>query len=212
MKHSNHWLFLLATCLLLPAASATPITSAGQQLAETYDSMNVSERWLAGQHVDWKTGEPDGKRGEHASHCSGFVAAACDQLGAYILRPPQHGQTLLANAQHAWLINDGGSKGWVRIHRLAEAQDLANRGFLVVASYKSPDPERSGHICLVRPADKSAEQIENEGPEVISVGMENYPDTTMKQAFSHHPGAFSKREISLFVHATPFSGPVHGQD
>jgi len=198
----------LLSFVFLGAAIADQITPAGQKLSQALDGMDVAQHWIAGQHVDWKTGDPDGKPGEKASHCSTFVAAASDRLGAYILRPPEHNQFLLANAQHEWLMETGASQGWLRIRKLDQAQGLANKGFLVVASFKNPDPKRPGHICIVRPAVKSPDQIENEGPEVISAGMQNYQSTTMKNAFRLHPGAFDKRAISLFAHATPFSGPL----
>src|SRR5438445_12263218 len=68
--------------------------------------MNVESLWLAHEHVNWETGEPD--KGEdytgpgRSTHCSAFAAAVGKRLGVYMLRPPEHGQILLANAQAAW--------------------------------------------------------------------------------------------------------------
>src|SRR5436305_802046 len=101
-------LFLLLTVLLparnLLAAPHQPccgeITAAGQNLASVLDSMNVEALWIANQHVNWETGEPDRGAeyegpGKH-THCSAFAAAASKQLGVYLLHPPEHGQLLLA--------------------------------------------------------------------------------------------------------------------
>ena len=61
--------------------------------------MGVESKWIAGEHVYWDTGLPTGvpetSPGKH-THCSAFVAAAAKNLGVYILRPPEHGQKLLA--------------------------------------------------------------------------------------------------------------------
>jgi hypothetical protein len=69
-------------------------------------------------HVDWQTGLPDGKtehfEGKH-THCSAFVASAAKQLGVYILRPPEHGQILLANAQYDRLAAAGQASGWTPV-------------------------------------------------------------------------------------------------
>ena len=92
-------LLVLLLLLLAPgmhAAAHRPccgeITSAGDQLASVLDGMNVEALWIANQHVNWETGEPDrgaayegpGKQ----THCSAFAAAAAKQLGVYLLRPP----------------------------------------------------------------------------------------------------------------------------
>ena len=88
--------------------------SKGQQLQQFYLSMDVENRWIAGSHVNWETGEydkPDATSGNH-THCSAFVSACCKKMGIYILRPPDHGQKLLANAQYEWLSSpEAKSKG-----------------------------------------------------------------------------------------------------
>src|ERR1700744_5749981 len=80
-----------------------PITAEGDSLAATLDRMNVESLWLSHEHVNWQTGEPDRggvDEGEgHPTHCSAFAASAAKKLGVYLLRPPEHGQVLLANAQ-----------------------------------------------------------------------------------------------------------------
>ena len=81
------------------------ITNCGKQLKSFYLSMDVLHKWQAGQHINWQTGEPDDPDAVSGirTHCSAFVAAACERRGIYLLRPPEHRQELLANAQ----ISDG---------------------------------------------------------------------------------------------------------
>src|SRR5579871_6640448 len=61
-------------------ACCGPITPAGVHLESVLDGMNVESLWLAHEHVNWETGEPD--RGEdyegagNHTHCSAFAAAA----------------------------------------------------------------------------------------------------------------------------------------
>jgi hypothetical protein len=58
------------------------------------------------------------------------------------LRPPEHGQKLLANAQSEWLAEEGAARGWVRLADADQAQAAANRGLLVVASYHNHHDDR----------------------------------------------------------------------
>ena len=105
-------LFLAAVLLAFAGtfAHAADIAPDGVRLARFLDHSGVEHRWPAGVHIAWETGVPDGKpesgTGKH-THCSAFVAAEAKQLGIYILRPPEHGQILLANAQYEWLESEG---------------------------------------------------------------------------------------------------------
>jgi len=100
----RRWLASIALVLpMLPlGAAADDVSLHGRELAATLDAMNVERLWPAGEHVTGETGVPDGKPergdGKH-THCSAFVASAAKRLGVYILRPPEHGQILLTNAQ-----------------------------------------------------------------------------------------------------------------
>src|SRR5580658_4924287 len=146
-----------------------PITSAGDRLAETLDSMQVESLWLAGEHVNWESGEPDrgaGFEGEdNHSHCSAFAAAAASRLGIYLLRPPEHGQQLLANAQSEWMAGEAGRQGgWRSVSDMREAQRLANQGNLVLVVFENPDKQVPGHIAIVRPSEKSARELDEDGP------------------------------------------------
>ena len=90
-------LFLLASAAVA-APDAQTVTPQGMRLAAQLDALGVESKWLARQHVDWRTGLPDrdGQVFEHGhTHCSAFVAAAAMSLGVHILRPPEHSAKLL---------------------------------------------------------------------------------------------------------------------
>ncbi|MBK9082579.1 MAG: hypothetical protein IPL88_11140 [Rhizobiales bacterium] len=158
---------------------------------------------MPGARVDWESGLPNGRPitrpGRH-THCSAFVAAAALRLGVYILRPPEHGQTLLANAQADWLAGEGATQGWTPVPTAAQAQALANRGTLVVASYKNRRPERAGHIAIVRPSDKSDAALAEEGPQVAQAGTVNAASVSLRVGFSRSPSALRHDLIRYFAH------------
>jgi hypothetical protein len=171
------------------------ITAEGHRLEALLDSTNVESLWLAHEHVNWETGEPD-KGADYAgpgqsTHCSAFAAAVGKRLGVYMLRPPEHGQVLLANAQAEWFHEAGGKEaGWRDVPSARDAQRLANQGNLVVMVYESPDPHRAGHIAIVRPADRPEHLLDENGPEITQAGTKNYLKTSAKVGFLHHPGAW----------------------
>ncbi len=201
---------VLAAAVLLAATlpvSAKEVSPAGERLAQFYDGLHVETLWPAGVHVDWETGVPDG-RPEHLpgrhTHCSAFVAAAAERLGVYILRPPEHGQVLLANAQYDWLGGQAGiAAGWVAIADAQEAQRSADKGWLVVASYRSHRPDTPGHIALVRPGRKPADMLAIEGPDVIQAGNINYTRASLALGFAGHPHAWGDHEVRFFAHDVP---------
>lgn len=172
-----------------------PITAAGERLSLTLDGMNVEQLWLVHEHVNWETGEPDkgpeySGSGTH-THCSAFAAAAAKRLGVYLLRPPEHGQVLLANAQAEWLAGEEGhGSGWKALRSMREAQHLANEGQLVLAVYQNPDAHTPGHVAIVRPSERSAERLEEDGPELIQAGQHNHNKVNTRVAFENHPGAW----------------------
>jgi hypothetical protein len=179
---------------------AGEIAQGGEVLARVLDGMEVERHWLAGETIHWRTGTPDPRGHQGATHCSAFVAAACDRMGVYILRPPDHSQVLLANAQNAWLKREGPQVGWRRVGLPAEAQRLANLGTLVVASYANPDRHRPGHIALVRPSTKSDSAVADEGPQLIQAGRSNYNSVSLVQGFLHHQDAWKNGAIEFFAH------------
>jgi hypothetical protein len=191
-----------------PASVAAPrVSREGARLAGTLDAMGVDRLWLAGAHVNWRTGVPDGRpvsgKGVH-SHCSAFAAAACERLGVYLLRPPAASQVLLANAQYDWLSGEGSARGWTRVASASAAQRLANRGDVVVACYKNRDPKKPGHIAVVLPGTKGRAALHAEGPDVTQAGTFNYVRTSAREGFKRHPHAWANREILYFAHTTTY--------
>jgi hypothetical protein len=185
---------LITSCLLFSCDHNTP----AENLTAHFDQMDVTHHWIAGAHVDWETGDPDGlpvsKTGHH-THCSAFVAAACERMGVYILRPPEHGQDFLADAQADWLESD---KGWSKFANKVQAQQRANAGELVVAIYKNPDPKLPGHVALVRPSAGSE-------TEIIQAGLTNYNRATLREGFKNHLGAFENNLIKFYAHGVDWN-------
>lgn len=167
------------------------VSSCGKDLKTFYLNMDVLHKWQSGQHVNWLTGEPDDPNAVSGirTHCSAFVAAACERRGIYILRPPEHRQELLANAQFKWLNSEQASDfGWHRINKniLYEAQQRANEGYVVVVCAQNQDVHKPGHIALVMPSDLSKEQIHENGPVLIQSSTKNSVDGLFRNSFRHH--------------------------
>jgi hypothetical protein len=184
-------------------AADDAITPLAQQMFREIDAMGVENKWIAGERVYWEsglpTGVPESSPGKH-THCSAFVAAAAKKLGVYILRPPEHGQKLLANAQIDWLTEGGPAQGWHKLADARAAQAAANRGMLVVASYRNHHDDRPGHIAIVRPGTKTPEQIAAEGPDVTQAGAVNATSISIKSGFAGHPAAWRDNEIVYYAH------------
>jgi hypothetical protein len=184
-----------------------PITPEGERLAWFLDDSDVTQRWLAGWHVDWRTGkadraEPGGR--EAKTHCSAFVAAMAERLGAYVLRPPEHRQELLANAQMRWLRDLGADQGWQALASYVEAQEAANRGELVLEAFENPNLHKAGHVAIVRPSDKTREALDRDGPQETQAGEQNAISTTTMMGFRHHPGAWlpdGAGDLRYYAHA-----------
>ena len=199
-------LALVPLARALPARAETTLSPQAAALVAVLDSLGVEQKWIAGSHVNWETGAPDGDPEPlpaHHTHCSAFVAAAAKRLGVYILRPPEHGQILLSNAQADWLAGPGAAQGWRALPDAAAAVAAANRAELVVAVYKNPDPHVPGHVAIVRPTRKSAAEIAADGPEIIMAGVKNWQAVTEKAGFAAHPGAFAGHAIRYYAHAIP---------
>jgi hypothetical protein len=186
--------------------NATPVSPAAERVIATIDALDVEHHWPAGVHVNWQTGSADGQRertpGKH-THCSAFVASAAKHLNIYILRPPEHGQLLLANAQYEWLGAQGAAQGWSEISGPVAAQTAANEGRLVIATYRNHNDEKPGHIAIVRPADKSEAAIRSEGPQIEQAGGTNFRSTTLQKGFAGHPAAWGRSEVRFYAHAVP---------
>lgn len=196
-------------------AGPGPITQEGQRLVALLDSTNVETLWQHGYHINWRTGAAEGpplsSPGAH-THCSAFAASVAERLGVYLLRPPDHPQNWLANAQERWL-NSPQASGWHRIGQLADAGAslsavaLANQGKLVLAIYFQPPREtpegpkqRSGHIAIVRPSEKAVALIDSEGPNVIQAGGTNHRLVALRDGFASHKQGLSTGAIEYFWH------------
>lgn len=211
--HTKKRLFgaIFIICTLLPclttAQQKLTITAGGQKLKEAYLAMNVENLWIAEHQVNWETGEPDMPESTHGNktHCSAFIAATCKKLGIYILRPPEHGQVLLANAQEDWLSSAAGkSAGWKPLtdndDLYENAQQLANSGKIVVAIYKNTDEKKPGHAALVMPDERSIKRLAAEGPEIIMAGTHNHNNISLKNGFHSHIEEWPEHAIKFFVY------------
>jgi hypothetical protein len=198
------------------------ISEGGERLRVFLDGTHVETRWIADYHVIWQTGQRNGPAegdAAHHTHCSAYVAAAALYLDIYILRPPNHMQLQLANAQVDWLGGNGNESGptaaeagWSALGSSGDGGVLdatvtaTNLGKLVVAGYKEPPTEQpdgttvhgAGHIVVVRPQESFPS---DEGPQVVTAGVQNFKSASMRFAFGDHPLAWPDN-IQLFVHDT----------
>ena len=184
-----------------------PITPEGRQLEQFLDGSGVDHLWLAGWHVDWRTGERDRAQPggvESKTHCSAFVAAMAARLRIYVLRPPEHSQDLLANAQMRWLREHGADDGWRALPSYVAAQAAANRGELVLEVWENPDRHRPGHIAIARPSDKTRAALDQDGPQETQAGERNALSATTAAGFGQHDGAWQPAgggTLRYYVHA-----------
>jgi hypothetical protein len=85
---------------------------------------------------------------------------------------------------------------------MREAQQLANGGSLVLVVFQNSDRHVPGHIAIVRPSDKSMHALEENGPEIIQAGNQNYARTNVRIGFQHHAGAWPDGVI-YYAHNLP---------
>jgi hypothetical protein len=203
---TNH---LLMTALVMPLAisavataadSLGQVSTAGEKLARSIDEFDVEHLWLPNFSIAWRSGKslhPSTDSGVH-THCSAFVAAACERMGVPMLAPPP--QAHLANKQGEWLLNEGRAAGWKELARL-EAQRMANEGQVVVASFKNESTNYhngTGHIALVRPAAKTAAEVDRDGPQIAQAGGKNFSSGTLVHGFGKAQGL-----VRFFVFVPP---------
>jgi hypothetical protein len=182
------------------------VTPDAARLAQRLDASGVDHLWLPYKHVNWETGATvdDPLAKPAATHCSAFVASFAKQQGVYILRPPEHSDILLANAQMRWLSSDGPAAGWRPLPDAAAAQASANQGNLVVAVFENVDRHKAGHIAFIRPGTPDAARLAAVGPEVTQAGAVNAIAMPARQAFSHHSGAWPD-QIRFFEHGVAWA-------
>jgi len=195
-----------ALLLCMAQLAQAQISPSADKLAQVIDALDVERHWPAGVHVKWDTGVPDGlvesEWGKH-THCSAFAAAAAQRLGIYLLRPPEHKQLLLANAQYDWLATEGVTQGWRLLQDGFQAQSYANQGWFVLAAYKNHRNDLPGHIAIVRPSEKDARTLAAEGPQITQAGATNYRSVALRLGFAGHPDAWARQEIRYYAHAAP---------
>ncbi|MCY0387040.1 hypothetical protein OVY01_07295 [Robbsia sp. Bb-Pol-6] len=176
------------------AACCGPVTEDGEHLRRFLDDSGVDHLWLPDYRVDWRTGaalEMSRPGSGPHTHCSAFAGSAAMRLGVYLLRPPEHGQTLLANAQVRWLDTpEAAASGWRALPDAFAAQTQANRGALVVAAVENPDPRRAGHVALVRPGPIAGDALRRSGPMVTMAGAHNALAVSLAEGFRTHHGAW----------------------
>ncbi len=208
MKKLLFALLLFSFCVL-PAQQTYVLDEFGEKLKQFYQSLNVETRWISGQHINWETGEPSERDDTHnlKTHCAAFVAAACEKLKIVILRPPEHAQDLLSNAQFDWLpTTQARAQAWKHIpsdNRYTQAQDLANKGFVVVAVVKNNDDRKPGHIALVMPAVITDKDLTDNGPQIIMAGIKNYTTISLKAGFKGFYGKWPESEIEFYYYENP---------
>jgi hypothetical protein len=198
-----------------PVAEASPavaqdlccgsITPDGKKLAAFIDSMDVEHHWLNHHRIDWKSGNEERSSFQlKDTHCSAFAAAVSYRLHVYLLRPPEHSQEQLANAQGHWLSSERArSEGWVPVD-MAEAQRRANLGEFVTGVYVESDPRTHGHIVVIRPAEKTSAELAQDGPQDAMAGVINYSSRPIVHSFGSHPNAWPDG-IRYYAHKIPWS-------
>ena len=179
-----------------------PMSKAGHALAAALDGMDVEHHWLAGQRVDWKTGNPldDDGRGT-TSNGGAFVAAVCARFK--VPMPAPEASNFLTSNQFEWLLIDGKPKGWVALGAV-EAQLLANQGWIVIAAWKNPaatgERRTSGTMAIVRPDSRPVGEIATNGPSVTLASDQNRKNVAFNQAFPSSAWSNRDQEVVFFAH------------
>ena len=191
---------LAAALVVASGAFAGPasqtVSPQGRWLAAQLDGMGVEyqvDRRVAYRLAQRFAGRTPGTFPRPPHPLQRLLAAAAEALGVYILRPPKHGQILLANAQFQWLGEEGAAEGWRELPNGDAAQGAANAGELVVAAYESHLSDKPGHIAIVKPAARSAEELAVDGPLVIQAGSFNSGAISLRAGFSGHPSAWASK-------------------
>jgi hypothetical protein len=177
-----------------------PMAKAGLAYAAFLDRLDVEKHWLPGKIVEWKTGKvSDDSDTGPASNAGAFVAAVCARMK--VPMPVAADDALLASSQYEWLLDAGKRKNWLKIGE-AEAQFLANQGWVVIAAWKnmaeSDEQSVAGQTAIVRPDPQPAGAIIERGPRIIMAGVKNHNDISIKDGFP--ADAWKKYEIVYLAH------------
>ena len=185
---------------IVQVTEAMPIAKAGVALAAVLDGLDVENNWLPGKSVNWKTGKvvEDSESGP-ASNAGAFVAALCNRMKVPMLAVSDTG--VWPTDQYEWLIDAGKRKHWMKVGE-AEAQFLANQGWVVIAARKNmAEPgERSiaGQTAIVRPDSQPVGELHKRGPNISMAGFKNYKNISIKDGFPEE--AWKKYEIVYLAH------------
>jgi hypothetical protein len=168
---------------LIQEKKPVELTPQGETLLQLLNTLDVEHHWLAGQPIDWRTGDPltDSSQAFPLTNDSAFVAAVANRLGLPFLEPK--GGNVRPARQLNWLQKEGVDLGWQKVNPV-QAQWLANQGWLVVAGWRgSQDQGGRGHVAVIRPTPGPLTTLTDLGPHVTQAAAHNANDTTVKQGF-----------------------------
>jgi hypothetical protein len=185
-------LVFLATSIIFPAYSAP------SSYAQFLDSFNIYQKWIRGKDCDIYTGEHHNQPHSfsNVTYCSLFVAHIARHLNIYLPAPPFYKRYFLATRQCRWLFEQGKMRGWKKVSFI-QAQDYANEGYFTLACSLNDQPNKPGHIAVVRPAFKLPFKLLIEGPQILNVGWYNNSSISAKEGFKKQKDPF-KRDKSIY--------------
>jgi len=127
---------------------------------------------------------PEQPNPSHHTHCSAFAAAVAMYLDIYLPRPPNHGQTLLANAQTQWLSGEGSFSGPTAASRMAPRKRQLEgrvRAILLSAQYICWPPLIDKVEPVMKPQSSATRKTT---PRAISSALPKRPTGILATMFS----------------------------
>ena len=159
------------------AAAAADITSEGANGSRTgaRPVTRVEELWPAGVHVSLGDRCPRRQAGEDRGQAHALQrVCGGDREEARRLHPETAGARPDPPRQRA--VRLARRRGRTRatagspVDGARTAQEFANRGWLVVATYRNHHDDKPGHIAIVRPSNKSGARDQRGGPQITAGG------------------------------------------
>lgn len=127
--------------------------------------------------------------------CNRFVNFVCQKMGYHNFVPIGQRLPMLANSMYRYMVSH--PEEWHEVEG-SEAQDFANRGYIVIAAQENPIG--SGHVCIVRPGTLtySGKWLDSEVPKVANVSIPNLCriDRGANFAFSDKPQYFVLKKFA----------------
>jgi WXG100 family type VII secretion target len=161
-----------------------PVKNApGERDARVYDV--VIDQFAVGRNKRYDKNQQN--KGE--TYCNIFVWDTTRAMGAEIPHwvndqgnpvPQGQGRELSANGSIRWLETHGAERGW-SVVTAQDAQQMANQGKPVVATYENPGG--IGHVAMVRPGEYSLA----EGPRIAQAGGRNFNEGSLHDGFRDKP-------------------------